>query len=76
MATPPPQLTPEDLHHLARLADLEIAAEREAAVLAELNGQLANLRLIDALLPPSAPVAAQPYDPTFPPIHVDDEVAR
>ena len=76
MATPPPQLTPDDLRHLARLAGLEIAPEREDAVLAELNGQVANVNLIESLLPSSPPVAAQPYNPTFPPVRVDDEVAR
>lgn len=76
MATPDQHLTTEDLRHLARLADLDIAPDREALVLADLNGQLANLPLIDALLSASTPVAAQPYDPTFPAVRGDKEVTR
>lgn len=76
MANPPIYLTPADLRHLARLADLDIAPDREALVLADLNGQLANLPLIDALLSTPIPVAVQPYDPTFPLVSSDKDLAR
>ncbi len=76
MATPLPPLTPDDLRHLARLVGLDIAPEREDAVLAELNGQVANLHLINSHLAPSSPVAHQPFDPTFPTVRTADEVTR
>jgi hypothetical protein len=69
-------LTPEDLHLLARLAGLSITAEREPAVLAELNTQLANLQLIETLLPAPSPAATLPYDPTFPTVRGDEEPIR
>ena len=76
MPTPPARLTSEDLQMLARLAGLNIAPEREPAVLAELNVQLANLQLIETLLPAPTPAAALPYDPTFPVVRGDEEPIR
>jgi len=74
--TPPAQLTAEDLQTLARLAGLDITPEREPAVLAELNTQLANLHLIETVLPAPTPAAAIPYDPTFPFVRGDEEPIR
>jgi Asp-tRNA(Asn)/Glu-tRNA(Gln) amidotransferase C subunit len=69
-------LTAADLQTLARLAGLDITSEREPAVLAELNTQLANLELLETLLPAPTPAATLPYDPTFPIVRGDEEPIR
>jgi hypothetical protein len=69
-------LTPDDLQDLARLAGLEIGPDRAPLVLAELNGQRANLHQIDTLLPAPTPAAARTYDPAFPPVRVPRETPR
>ena len=66
MPTPPDHLSEDDFQTLTRLAGLTISADREPLVLAEYAAQLANLALIETVLPAPNPAARIPFNPTFP----------
>lgn len=66
MPTPPDHLSGDDFRTLTRLAGLTISAEREPLVLAEYAAQLANLTLVETVLPAPTPAADIPFNPTFP----------
>lgn len=73
--TPDPStpVSPEEFKALLKLAGLNVSDERAPEVLAELNVQLANTRIVDEVLDDDEPPIGAPYDPTFPEITIKDE---
>jgi hypothetical protein len=66
-------VTPEEFKALLKLAGLNVSDERAPEVLAELNVQLANTRIVDEVLDGDEPPTGATFDPAFPEIRNKDK---
>lgn len=59
-------LSPEEFQALLAAAGLTISAEQAPQVMAELEQQRANARIVDTVLEEANPPGTPDFDPTFP----------